>query len=208
MLLTPWSSAPPDLQPSASPRRCHPTARPTATAAGGRLGPVRPQGPHRPRRVHPRGRQDARPARAAAGAMASSHGIQAAVWDVRLVKPLDEEMLAEAAAYPHVVTVEDGYVDGGAGSAIADRLAGLVAGEEHGRSAGDRAGRAGEVHPARQARRHPRLRGTRCRGHRRHGACCSGPVERRRRRRDKARTGKPARASPWSPPAVIGVHHS
>ena len=63
--------------------------------------------------------------------MASSHGIQAAVWDVRLVKPLDEEMLAEAAAYPHVVTVEDGYRDGGAGSAIADRLAGLVAGEEH-----------------------------------------------------------------------------
>jgi 1-deoxy-D-xylulose-5-phosphate synthase len=71
------------------------------------------------------------PARAAADAMASSQGIQAAVWDVRLVKPLDEEMLAEAAAYAHVVTVEDGYRDGGAGSAIADRLAGLAAGHEH-----------------------------------------------------------------------------
>jgi 1-deoxy-D-xylulose-5-phosphate synthase len=71
------------------------------------------------------------PARAAADAMASSHGIQAAVWDVRLVKPLDEEMLAEAAAYAHVVTVEDGYRDGGAGSAIADRLAGLAAAHEH-----------------------------------------------------------------------------
>jgi 1-deoxy-D-xylulose-5-phosphate synthase len=71
------------------------------------------------------------PARAAAEAMASSHGIQAAVWDVRLVKPLDEEMLAEAATYPRVVTVEDGYRDGGAGSAIADRLAGLAAGQEH-----------------------------------------------------------------------------
>jgi 1-deoxy-D-xylulose-5-phosphate synthase len=70
------------------------------------------------------------PARAAAEAMASSHGIQAAVWDVRLVKPLDEEMLAEAATYPHVVTVEDGYRDGGAGSAIADRLADLAAGQE------------------------------------------------------------------------------
>jgi 1-deoxy-D-xylulose-5-phosphate synthase len=70
------------------------------------------------------------PARAAAEAMASSHRIQAAVWDVRLVKPLDEEMLAEAAAYSNVVTVEDGYRDGGAGSAIADRLAGLVAGQE------------------------------------------------------------------------------
>jgi 1-deoxy-D-xylulose-5-phosphate synthase len=71
------------------------------------------------------------PARAAAEAMASSDGIQAAVWDVRLIKPLDEEMLAEAATYPHVVTVEDGYRDGGAGSAIADHLAGSAAGEEH-----------------------------------------------------------------------------
>ncbi|HEY6417139.1 MAG TPA: transketolase C-terminal domain-containing protein, partial [Acidimicrobiales bacterium] len=70
-------------------------------------------------------------ARAAAEAMASSHGIQGAVWDVRLVKPLDEEMLAEAVTYPHVITVEDGYRDGGAGSAIADRLAGLATGEEH-----------------------------------------------------------------------------
>jgi 1-deoxy-D-xylulose-5-phosphate synthase len=72
------------------------------------------------------------PARAAAEAMASSHGLEAAVWDVRLVKPLDEEMLAEAATYPHVVTVEDGYRDGGAGSAIADRLAGLAAGRADG----------------------------------------------------------------------------
>jgi 1-deoxy-D-xylulose-5-phosphate synthase len=72
------------------------------------------------------------PARAAAEAMASSHGIEAAVWDVRLVKPLDEEMLAEAATYAHVVSVEDGYRDGGAGSAIADRLAGLGAGRDDG----------------------------------------------------------------------------
>jgi 1-deoxy-D-xylulose-5-phosphate synthase len=71
------------------------------------------------------------PARAAAEAMASSHGIQAAVWDVRLVKPLDGEMLAEAATYPHVVTVEDGYRDGGAGATIADRLAGPPAGKGH-----------------------------------------------------------------------------
>jgi 1-deoxy-D-xylulose-5-phosphate synthase len=72
------------------------------------------------------------PARAAAETLASSHGVEAAVWDVRLIKPLDEEMLAEAATYPHVVTVEDGYRDGGAGSAIADRLAGLAAGREDG----------------------------------------------------------------------------
>jgi 1-deoxy-D-xylulose-5-phosphate synthase len=72
------------------------------------------------------------PARAAAEALASSHGVDAAVWDVRLIRPLDEEMLAEAATYPHVVTVEDGYRDGGAGSAIADRLAGLAAGRGDG----------------------------------------------------------------------------
>ena len=67
------------------------------------------------------------PARAAAEPLASSHGVEAAVWDVRLVKPLDEEMLADAATYPRVVTVEDGYREGGAGSAIADRLAELAA---------------------------------------------------------------------------------
>jgi 1-deoxy-D-xylulose-5-phosphate synthase len=70
------------------------------------------------------------PARAAAEALASSLGVEAAVWDVRLIKPLDQEMLAEAATYPHVVTVEDGYRDGGAGSAIADRLAEVSAGRE------------------------------------------------------------------------------
>ncbi|HET6834855.1 MAG TPA: 1-deoxy-D-xylulose-5-phosphate synthase [Acidimicrobiales bacterium] len=72
------------------------------------------------------------PARAAAEALASSNGLEAAVWDVRLVKPLDEEMLAEAATYPRVVTVEDGYREGGAGSAIADRLAEIAADREHG----------------------------------------------------------------------------
>ncbi len=71
------------------------------------------------------------PARAAAEALASSH-VEAAVWDVRLIKPLDDEMLAEAATYPHVVTVEDGYREGGAGSAVAHRLAEIAAGREDG----------------------------------------------------------------------------
>jgi 1-deoxy-D-xylulose-5-phosphate synthase len=61
------------------------------------------------------------PARRAAEALASE-GVDATVWDVRVVKPLDEEMLADAAAHGHVITVEDGYREGGAGSAIADRL--------------------------------------------------------------------------------------
>ncbi len=72
------------------------------------------------------------PARAAAEALASSDRVEAAVWDVRLIKPLDEEMLVEAATYPHVVTVEDGYREGGAGSAIAARLAEIAAGREGG----------------------------------------------------------------------------
>jgi 1-deoxy-D-xylulose-5-phosphate synthase len=71
------------------------------------------------------------PALAAAETLASSHGVEAAVWDVRLVKPLDEEMLADAATYPRVVTVEDGYREGGAGSAIADRLADPAADRAH-----------------------------------------------------------------------------
>ena len=57
-------------------------------------------------------------------------GIEASVWDVRVVKPLDPAMIADAAAHPLVVTVEDGIRLGGAGSAIADAITHLeVAGE-------------------------------------------------------------------------------
>jgi 1-deoxy-D-xylulose-5-phosphate synthase len=62
------------------------------------------------------------PARAAAEALAAE-GIDATVWDVRVAKPLDELMLDDAAAHPAVVTLEDGYREGGIGSAIAGRLA-------------------------------------------------------------------------------------
>jgi 1-deoxy-D-xylulose-5-phosphate synthase len=51
-----------------------------------------------------------------------TEGISATVWDVRAVKPLDDDMLLDAARHPLVVTVEDGIRVGGAGSAIADRL--------------------------------------------------------------------------------------
>ena len=64
-------------------------------------------------------------AREAAEALAAE-GVEASVWDVRLAKPLDEEMLAEAARYPAVVTVEDGYRAGGIGAAIAGRLGELA----------------------------------------------------------------------------------
>jgi 1-deoxy-D-xylulose-5-phosphate synthase len=41
---------------------------------------------------------------------------------VRLVKPLDPDMIADAAAHPAVITVEDGLREGGAGTAIADAV--------------------------------------------------------------------------------------
>ena len=64
-------------------------------------------------------------AREAAEALAAE-GVEATVWDVRVAKPLDEEMLADAAGHPSVVTVEDGYREGGIGAAIAGRLGALA----------------------------------------------------------------------------------
>jgi len=61
-------------------------------------------------------------ARAAADALATE-GVEATVWDVRVAKPLDDGMLDDAFAHPAVVTLEDGYREGGIGAAIAGRLA-------------------------------------------------------------------------------------
>ena len=57
-----------------------------------------------------------------------AEGISATVWDVRVVKPLDPEMLADAARHGLVVTAEDGVRVGGAGSAIAAALTEFTAG--------------------------------------------------------------------------------
>ena len=51
-----------------------------------------------------------------AAARLAEDGIEATVWDVRCVKPLDPALVADAAGHPLVVTVEDGFADGGAGS--------------------------------------------------------------------------------------------
>jgi 1-deoxy-D-xylulose-5-phosphate synthase len=59
-----------------------------------------------------------------AAVMLEADGLTVTVWDVRVVKPLDAVMLADAARHPVVVTAEDGVRVGGAGSAIADALAG------------------------------------------------------------------------------------
>jgi 1-deoxy-D-xylulose-5-phosphate synthase len=58
-----------------------------------------------------------------AAGILETDGITATVWDVRAVKPLDPEMIADAAAHPAVLTVEDGLREGGAGSGIADAIA-------------------------------------------------------------------------------------
>jgi 1-deoxy-D-xylulose-5-phosphate synthase len=55
----------------------------------------------------------------------AAEGVTATVWDVRLVRPLDPMMIADAARHPMVVTVEDGIRIGGAGSAMADAIAAL-----------------------------------------------------------------------------------
>jgi 1-deoxy-D-xylulose-5-phosphate synthase len=52
-----------------------------------------------------------------------AEGVDATVWDVRVVTPLDELMLADARRHRVVVTIEDGYREGGVGSSIAARLA-------------------------------------------------------------------------------------
>ncbi|MDQ4132566.1 MAG: 1-deoxy-D-xylulose-5-phosphate synthase [Actinomycetota bacterium] len=58
-----------------------------------------------------------------AAALLERQGVSVSVWDVRVVKPLDGAMIADAAGHPLVVTVEDGVREGGAGTAIATAIA-------------------------------------------------------------------------------------
>ena len=54
-----------------------------------------------------------------------ARGIAAAHYDMIFLKPIDEEILAEVAQnYNYIVTVEDGTIVGGLGSAVAEYLAG------------------------------------------------------------------------------------
>ena len=53
-------------------------------------------------------------------------GHSVTVWDPRVVKPLDPEMLGDAAGHRLVVTIEDGLRDGGIGASIADALSKLA----------------------------------------------------------------------------------
>jgi 1-deoxy-D-xylulose-5-phosphate synthase len=60
----------------------------------------------------------------------ASQGVSATVWDVRVVRPLDPRMLADAVRHRLVVTVEDGIRVGGAGAYIADALGALDEGRQ------------------------------------------------------------------------------
>jgi 1-deoxy-D-xylulose-5-phosphate synthase len=60
-----------------------------------------------------------------AALLLAEHGVSATVWDVRVVKPLDPDMICDAARHPLVITAEDGIRDGGAGAAMADAIAEL-----------------------------------------------------------------------------------
>ncbi|MCU1496396.1 MAG: dxs [Acidimicrobiales bacterium] len=64
----------------------------------------------------------------AAAELLAAEGIEASVWDPRVVKPLDPEMVADAARFGHILTAEDGLRDGGIGSALAAAIATHAAG--------------------------------------------------------------------------------
>lgn len=64
----------------------------------------------------------------AAAELLEADGMSVTVWDPRVVKPLDPDMLADAAGHPFVITVEDGLREGGVGSAISDRIGELTIG--------------------------------------------------------------------------------
>ncbi|WP_370326949.1 1-deoxy-D-xylulose-5-phosphate synthase [Euzebya sp.] len=57
-----------------------------------------------------------------AAELLAADGIEAAVWDPRVIRPVDATMIDDLAGHRVVVTVENGVVNGGAGAYIADRL--------------------------------------------------------------------------------------
>jgi 1-deoxy-D-xylulose-5-phosphate synthase len=62
-----------------------------------------------------------------AAALLADEGVEATLWDVRVVRPLDPAMVTDAGKHAFVVTVEDGIRNGGAGNFIADAIADLNA---------------------------------------------------------------------------------
>jgi 1-deoxy-D-xylulose-5-phosphate synthase len=62
-----------------------------------------------------------------AAALLAVDGMRPTIWDVRVVRPLDPAMIADAARHALVVTVEDGVREGGAGAFVAQTIADLAA---------------------------------------------------------------------------------
>ena len=91
---------------------------------------------------------------------ARGDGVSVTVWDARVVKPFDPDMLADATAHPYVITVEDGLKDGGVGIRLRRRAPRRSDGG--GASRGPR--RARPLPPPRQAGRDPGRAGPRRRG--------------------------------------------
>lgn len=58
-----------------------------------------------------------------AAELLAERGIEAGVWDMRWVKPLDAAAVAQAAACGHIVTIEENSIVGGFGSAVLEELA-------------------------------------------------------------------------------------
>jgi 1-deoxy-D-xylulose-5-phosphate synthase len=61
---------------------------------------------------------------AASGAaeLLTTDGVECTVWDPRCVKPFHDDLVADALAHRFVVTIEDGFREGGVGAKLADRL--------------------------------------------------------------------------------------
>jgi 1-deoxy-D-xylulose-5-phosphate synthase len=62
--------------------------------------------------------------------MLAEHGVDVTLWDVRVAKPLDPGMIADACDHPAVITLEDGVREGGVGSLIVDEIDRLCAAED------------------------------------------------------------------------------
>ena len=60
-----------------------------------------------------------------AAVLLAGEGVETTLWDVRVVRPLDPVMVADAGGHEFVVTVEDGIPQRGAGNFIADAIADL-----------------------------------------------------------------------------------
>jgi 1-deoxy-D-xylulose-5-phosphate synthase len=57
-----------------------------------------------------------------AATILADDGIEASIWDARVLKPIDPKLIANAHGHPLVVTVEDGVRIGGFGSLMSDAL--------------------------------------------------------------------------------------